>query len=193
MRAGFIVMDAAVPATADTPLALDEDAFRAFYDRTARQVWAYVYRATRDAALADDLLQEAYYRLLRARGPFASESHRLHYLFRIAANLVADAHRRRAPSHVPLTDDVLAVDEGEEMAGAIERRTDVERALAALAPRDRDMLWLAYADGASHQEIADHLGVARPSIKAMLSRARQRCADRLRRAGAAWAGRGRRA
>ena len=77
---------------------MDEDAFRAFYDRTARQAWAYLYRATGDAALADDLLQETYYRLLRGRAVFDSEEHRVHYLFRIAANLLADTYRRRPPS-----------------------------------------------------------------------------------------------
>ena len=53
------------------------------------------------------------------------------------------------------------------------------------------MLWLAYADGASHAEIASHLGVARPSVKAMLFRARRRLAARLHRVNAAFGGRGR--
>ena len=184
MRSIVACMDAAVPATADHAPAMDEDAFRAFYDRTARQVWAYLYRHTRNGAAADDLLQDAYYRLLCARVPFESEAHRVHYLFRIAANLLADV-RRRPLGEVPLADERQQTDAADS-AAAIERRADVERALATLAPRDRDMLWLAYADGASHSEIAAHLGVARASMKAMLSRARQRLAARLRDAGFAF-------
>ena len=46
---------------------MDEAAFRDLYERTASQLRAYVYLAVKDAALADDLLQEAYCRLLRAR------------------------------------------------------------------------------------------------------------------------------
>ena len=49
------------------PFELDEETFRAFYDRTARALWAYLAHMTGDHHLADDLLQEAYYRFLRAR------------------------------------------------------------------------------------------------------------------------------
>jgi len=75
-------------------LVMDEDTFRAFYDRTARSVWSYLARITGDRSLADDLLQESYYRFLRAERAFDSESHRRNYLFRIATNLAHDRHRR---------------------------------------------------------------------------------------------------
>jgi RNA polymerase sigma-70 factor (ECF subfamily) len=44
--------------------------------------------------LADDLLQETYYRFLRAKVAHESDAHRRNYLFRIATNIVRD-HRRR--------------------------------------------------------------------------------------------------
>jgi RNA polymerase sigma-70 factor (ECF subfamily) len=184
MRHQVACMDAAVPVATDRAPAMDEDAFRTFYDRTARQLWAYLYRRTRNGAVADDLLQDAYYRLLCARVRFESDPHRVHYLFRIAANLVADV-RRRPPAEVPLAVGREHPDMA-DAAAAIERRADVDRALATLAPRDRDMLWLAYADGATHAEIAARLGLARASMKAMLSRARHRLATRLRDAGLAF-------
>src|SRR5438093_7318974 len=78
---------------AEEAFQMDEDTFRVFYERTARPIWAYLSRMTGDARLADDLLQETYYRFLRAAAIHDSEAHRRNYLFRIATNLVHD-HRR---------------------------------------------------------------------------------------------------
>ena len=163
-------------------LQMDEDTFRAFYDRTARQVWAYLARITGDRSLADDLLQESYYRLLRAERGFTSDSHRRNYLFRIATNLAHDRHRRgRGAISVPLPEEheAGALADGTDIAADTERRTDLARAMATLKPREREMLWLAYAQGSSHEEIADSLGLRKSSIKILLFRARRRLAAAL--------------
>ena len=47
-------------------LMMDEEEFRGFYERTAKGVWVYLARITGDRQMADDLLQEAFYRFLRA-------------------------------------------------------------------------------------------------------------------------------
>src|SRR5882724_9692949 len=139
-----------VATAAVEALQMDEDTFRAFYDRTSRQVWAYLARITGDRTLADDLLQESYYRFLRAERRFESESHRRNYLFRIATNLAHD--RRRRGRHaisvpVPAEHEPGALVDGSDLAAETERRTDLARAMATLKPREREMLWLAYAQG----------------------------------------------
>jgi len=78
------LQSAEAAADADVSFQMDEDAFRAFYDRTARTLWNYLARLTGDRQTADDLLQETYYRFLRTHGSWDSESHRRAYLFRIA-------------------------------------------------------------------------------------------------------------
>ena len=164
----------------DVALEMDEEAFRAFYDRTARVLRGYLSRVTGDPQLSDDLLQEAYYRFLRARSEYANESHRRNALFRIASNLVRDHYRRRrGPAAIAGTADEASLPDSLD-AARTERGTDVRRALARLRPRDRELLWLAYAQGSSHREIAESLGVKTGSIKLLLVRARRRLADLLR-------------
>ena len=70
-----------------------------------------------------------------------------------------------------------------DAAAAAVRRMDLGRAMTHLKPRERDLLWLAYAQGSSHQEIADTLGLKRSSIKLLLFRARRRLAALLRESG----------
>jgi RNA polymerase sigma-70 factor (ECF subfamily) len=131
---------------------------------------------TGDSRLADDLLPEAYYRLLRTGATFESEDHRRTYLYRIATNLVYDHRRRPKADREPLldADREPAPDAGAERRAA--GRIDLSRAMARLKPRERSMLWLAYAHGCSHEEIACVLGSKPSSLKALLHRARRRLA-----------------
>ncbi len=172
----------AATADADVALAMDEDAFRAFYDRTSGPLWGYLSRISGDRQVADDLLQEAYYRLLKCGVAFENETHRRNYLYRVATNLVRDSRRGARPlfdSGVEIAD----VPAGPGYASP-EQRADVRRALGRLKPRERALLWLAYANGSSHSEIAGVLGVKTASIKLLLFRARRKLAGLLQRQGA---------
>ena len=160
---------------AERTFQMTEEAFRVFYDQTARPIWLYLARATGDDRLADDLLQETYYRFLRTRTGFDSDDHRRHYLFRIATNLVRDQWRRARTSPVDLSEASnlpMSGDEG-NVGDRTLRHIEVTRALEQLKPRERTLLWLAYAQGFSHEEIASQLGLRTASLKALLFRARR--------------------
>jgi RNA polymerase sigma-70 factor (ECF subfamily) len=171
---------AALAASTDEPLQMDEDAFRGFYERTSRMLWVYLERLTSDRQVADDLLQETYYRFLRSDAALDGEAHRRHYLFRIATNLARDRVRRLRTRPTPLPQEFVeaAASPGVPQA-AVERRLDLSRAMAKLRPRDRALLWLAYAHGASHREIAEVVGVGHASVKPLLFRARRKLAGLL--------------
>ena len=165
---------------ADVVFEMDEETFRAFYERTARSVWSYLSRITGDPQAADDLLQETYYRFVRTPGTYESQAHERNALYRIATNLVRDSRRRLRPLTVSIDEPA-----GASLAGAPDAvhatgdRTDVRRALSQLRDRDQQLLWLAYAEGSSHEEIAASLGLRAGSVKTLLFRARQRMAALL--------------
>jgi RNA polymerase sigma-70 factor (ECF subfamily) len=155
---------------------MDEERFRLFYQQTARPLWSYLARITGDRRHADDLLQETYYRFLRASATFESDEHRQRYLFRIATNLSRD-FRRRADTRavtVSVEDSDGVLDPRQRGDASPESRRDVARALTQLRPRERSLLMLAYVQGWSHAEIAQSLGLKTGSLKAMLWRARRR-------------------
>lgn len=161
-------------ATDEAQPTMDETTFRLFYERTARPVWSYLAKSTGDPRVADDLLQEAFYRFYRSGASLESDDHRRNYLYRIATNLVRDRGRRRgAGVHVELREDEAhPADPG--TAERVNRSTDLDRALARLKPAQRELLWLAYAEGASHAEIAEIIGVREANVRSLLSRARKK-------------------
>ncbi len=167
---------------ADAALQMDQDTFRSFYERHARSLWVFLWRRTGDAQAADDLLQETFYRFLRARGNYENEAHRRNYVFRIAANLANDTYRLKMErgTTVSLDDHREFAPKAPDSFTTNEKRRDLDRAMSKLPARQRDALWLAYVEGSSHEEIAGILGMKVGSIKLLLFRARRKMVKLLR-------------
>jgi RNA polymerase sigma-70 factor (ECF subfamily) len=168
-------------ATHAAELPMDNDAFAGFYSRSARPLWAYLARVSADPALADDLMQESFVRFLCAAHPASlaveGEVAARRYLFRIATNLLRDHWRRpHSTSIEELPEEFLA-------AGLSSAQADSQAilgpALAQMRPLDRQLLWLAHAEGYSHREIAEVTGLASASIRLLLFRARRKIARLL--------------
>lgn len=156
---------------------LTEAAFGDFYRRDARAVWIYVYRATGNAADADDIAQEAFVRMLRADVGGLGEEELRRYVFRVAGNLMADRWRRSRRELGPaVEEETLAGDRSGDLIEAL----NMTRTFGALKPRERALLWLAYVEEETHEEIAGALGLKRGSVKVLLSRARARLRDLLK-------------
>jgi RNA polymerase sigma-70 factor (ECF subfamily) len=160
---------------------MDEQTFRVFYESTARPLWSYLSRILGSATLADDLVQESYYRFLRATLKSADAAYQKAYLFRIATNLARD-HWRRLPRHErgeAADPEEVAADD--RIAERVQQRSDLGRVMGRLKPRERELLWLAYAEGSSHKEIAEMLGIRAGSVRLLLFRARQKMLKLLHR------------
>jgi len=132
------------------PLAerLDAEAFRRFHAEVAPRLWAYVRSHVADRGEADDLAQEAFTRVLASTFTPESDDHLVRYLYRTAGNLLRDRGRAAARgTTVPLDE----AERGETPRPAV--RIDLERALRALRPRDRELLWLAHVEGIEQRAI----------------------------------------
>jgi RNA polymerase sigma-70 factor, ECF subfamily len=178
-------IDRAIGAAAEV-FQMDEQTFRAFYDASARSLWSYLYRTSGNATVADDLMQESYYRFLRVRFAEPSQEYMRNYLFRIATNLLRD-HWRHAKVDPPAPAELreTSVPPPPSFAAAAHVESDVMRAMKELKPRERQLLWLAYVEGSSHREIAQVAGLREQSVRGLLFRARASLAKLLRRRGLA--------
>jgi RNA polymerase sigma-70 factor (ECF subfamily) len=173
----LVAGDAQLLACAPCPH-MDSEAFAGFYERSARSLWAYLARVSRDPALADDLMQESFIRFLCAAHPEDGEVAARRYLFRIATNLLRDYWRRpKSASIEEIPEEFFAAKCG---SGQADSQAMLGPAMAQMRPRDRQLLWLAYAEGYTHREIAEVTGLASASIRLLLFRARRKVARLLR-------------
>jgi RNA polymerase sigma-70 factor (ECF subfamily) len=157
---------------------MDDEAFAAFYRRSAQSLRAYLWRVSGDPALADDLMQESYLRFLCVSHPQDGEVACRRYLFRIATNLLRDHWRR--PRHAAIEDVPEEFVSSTMDSGRFDSQSILLPALAQMKPRERQLLWLAHAEEYSHREIAEIMGLGATSIRLLLFRARRKAARLLR-------------
>jgi RNA polymerase sigma-70 factor (ECF subfamily) len=184
MNAIILAWDYAIPQanaagkSLSADVLMDDEAFNGFYQRTARPLWAYLARVSGSGSLADDLLQESYLRFLCAMNRGQDEESRRRYLFRIASNLLRDHWRRPVAAALEEVPEFAAPDA--RHSERIDSQSILGPALAQMKPRERQLLWLAYAEGSSHREIAEITGLGVASIRLLLFRARKKMARVLR-------------
>ena len=128
----------------------------------------YARALTRDAEMADDLVQDTLVRALRSEHLFQGDEVRS-WLYTIMTNL--NRNRRRAlarrPVLMPLGDDDVA-----DGSGPHTGLRDIERALASLGEDQRAALLLVTLEGLSYRETAEVQGVAIGTVMSRLARAR---------------------
>ena len=170
-------VEALATARSDAP-PMDSEAFAAFYQRSAPALRGYLARVSGNPALADDLMQESYLRFLCASRPEGGEVNYRRYLFRIATNLLRDHWKRPRPACIEDIPESFLATSGS--VSQIDSQAKLDVAMAKMRPRDRQLLWLAHAEGYSHREIAEITGLHEASIRLLLFRARRRIARFLR-------------
>lgn len=173
----LLARDAELDASRAAAPPMDDQAFAGFYERSARPLWAYLARTSGDPALAEDLMQESYVRFLCATRREEGEVAARRYLFQIGTNLLRDHWRRpRAANLEEVPESVLARGGGQAQSDS---QMTLGPALAEMRPRERQLLWLAHAEGYSHKEIAEVTGLGSASVRLLLFRARRKIAKLL--------------
>ncbi|MDZ7788936.1 MAG: RNA polymerase sigma factor [Xanthomonadales bacterium] len=147
-------------------------AFDELIERYAERLRGYVRRVANSDSDADDLVQDAWLRILRGLPGLRDPARLRAWVFGIAHRVIIDRLRSRyaEPAHAPI--EVL-VDEADLQAEHL-KRDQVERGLAALAPPEREAVVLFYLEQLPLAEMAEVMDVPLGTAKSRLHRARTR-------------------
>lgn len=161
----------------------DVAAFETLYRRHKDRIYGLLWRMSGgDAALAEDLLQEAFVRAWQKLASFRGESSFGTWLHRLSVNVALSDRRsrlRKSGRERPMDEATARTAQGAD-GPAAPRQRDIERAIAGLPERARQVLVLHDIEGYKHAEIARMTGMAVGSSKAHLHRARKMLREELK-------------
>jgi RNA polymerase sigma factor (sigma-70 family) len=147
-------------------------AFDRLYRSCRDDVYAYVASLLRDSPAAEEVTASAFERAYRKRSRFdPNRGEPRAWLFGIARNAALDELRRRGRQADLAAEPVDAGAAVHESAEESERRLAVSAALAALDPRQRELIALKFFAGLSNAEIATVIGVSESNAGTKLHRA----------------------
>lgn len=172
----------------------DQGAFAEFYEVTASHLYGVALRILKDAAAAEEILQEAYVNVWQHAGSYeVAKSQPMTWLTSIVRNRCLDQLRRREVDTVTLASDD---DDAPELDVPDDRMTPAEMLLAGAEARSvrecvdtldagpKQAIALAFYQGLTHAELAAHMRQPLGTVKSWVRRALERLKDCLDRAGA---------
>lgn len=161
----------------------DHDAFRALFEAYQDKVYSIALRYSGDSAVAMDIAQEAFLKVLSAIQNFRGDSSFETWLYRLVVNCCLD-HHRRGRRWIPLVDNVVEAvrTAGESVFDRLvrtERGEQVQEGVKKLPPEQRIVVVLRYTEGLSYDEIAEILNCSPGTVASRLNRAHKTLERRL--------------
>ena len=161
----------------------DTAAFGELYDAIAPRLLGVLRKATRDGGAAEDLTQQTFLQIHRARGSFIPGAPVMPWALAIAKRLMIDSARRQRVElglfvHSPgdddrLTSDATAPDAAEDVLDARRLERRVQQRLDALPETQRTAYQLVKQEGLSLKRAAEELGTSGTAVKLRTHRAYQ--------------------
>jgi RNA polymerase sigma-70 factor (ECF subfamily) len=154
----------------------DQGAWRQLVSRHLASLVAQAWYVLGDRAEAEDVAQETFVRLMQKARDWEPGGAQLRsWLYRVALNLCID--RKRSSWRPRPLDDAAERSDGDDPAGRMAHRMDLERAVAAaldqLTERQRTAIVLVHYQGFTNYEAAEMLDTSVDALESLLSRARR--------------------
>jgi len=150
------------------------EAFNEIVLRYQQAAWAVAFRFMGDPVEAEDIVQEAFLRILKVAPTYKPTASFSTYLYRVVTRLCIDHTRKRRPEPAPV--DMEVVDTAGDPVTVVlqkERERIVRDALQRLPVRQRMVVILKYYEGFSYAEIARIMDTTVKAVERLLARARR--------------------
>ncbi|MCD9096360.1 RNA polymerase sigma factor [Luteimonas fraxinea] len=152
----------------------DVAAFETLYRRHRDKLYRFLVRQLRNGALADEVFQDIWQRVIAARADWKPDAMFTTWLYRIAHNRLAD-HWRAAQHRPPPPEDadlrtarIVDPDSPERQLSEFEQRRQLQLALESLPEEQREVVLLRLEQDLTLEEIGEITGVGRETVKSRL-------------------------
>jgi RNA polymerase sigma-70 factor (ECF subfamily) len=172
----------------------DTVAFRELFAKYSEAVVNFAYRFVNNRSRAEELAQDAFLQIYRARQRYEAKARFSTYLYRIVTNLCLNELRRfdyqgktEPLEGRPLEDGAEgsreladgSLPEVEDLLAGIETGARIKKVLDKLPPNQKSALLLSRVEGLSYQEVAQCLETTESAVKSLLFRATQTLREEL--------------
>ena len=158
----------------------DRDAFRALYDVYKDRVYSIsLYFFHGDPAMASDVSQQVFLKLITSIGQFRGDAGFSTWLYRLVVNACLDAARRSKPD-VTLSEEFSKPSSQEEDYARAQMAQSVRAAVSALPPKFRIAVLLRHFEDLSYEQMAKALHCSMGTVASRLSRGHKILAERLK-------------
>ena len=158
----------------------DRDAFRALYDVYKDRVYSIsLYFFHGDPAMASDVSQQVFLKLITSIGQFRGDAGFSTWLYRLVVNACLDAARPSKPD-VTLSEEFSKPSSQEEDYARAQMAQSVRAAVSALPPKFRIAVLLRHFEDLSYEQMAKALHCSMGTVASRLSRGHRILAERLK-------------
>lgn len=148
----------------------DEAAFRSLYERTSNKLYGVILRIVKGRELADEVLQDSFLRIWQNASHYAPASGRpMTWMIAIARYAAIDVVRK--PSFQAQHSSIEVPEPTQDPERQIVVQDQLGHCLGRLAPPQLECVVLAYCNGYTREELAQHFSAQVPTIKTWLHRA----------------------
>jgi RNA polymerase sigma-70 factor (ECF subfamily) len=172
----------------------DDSSFEYLVEKYRRPMLGFMYRVTRNTHLAEELAQEVFLRVYRARATYNAEAKFSTWLYRIASNLSVNYIRDTKHERPEMS---VSLDEPDEETGTTldladkglnaeqdllrrERLSAIKRHVQSLPERQRNAVFMHKYQGMDYRQIAEVLNISESATKSLLFRAYETLRERLK-------------